>query len=158
MTRPRRPLAVRLRERLSPQENGCLLFNRADDTTGGYGKIYDAESNRQILAHRAAWQLENGPIPADLHVLHRCDTPLCCNVSHLFLGTNDDNIADKVQKGRVNNRARERTHCLKGHEYSEENTVVNKYGHRNCLTCYHEKNRRNNEKAALRRKSKRGTK
>jgi hypothetical protein len=35
-----------------------------------------------------------------MHVLHRCDVGLCCNPEHLFLGTNDDNHADKAAKDR----------------------------------------------------------
>ena len=36
-----------------------------------------------------------------LGVLHRCDTPLCVNPSHLFLGTNADNTHDAQAKGRL---------------------------------------------------------
>lgn len=39
--------------------------------------------------------------PGEQHVLHECDTPLCVRFSHLFLGSNDDNIADKTAKGRA---------------------------------------------------------
>lgn len=54
-----------------------------------------------VPTHRVAWELVNGPIPGGLHVLHRCDNRKCQNPAHLFLGTNSDNIADKVAKGRA---------------------------------------------------------
>lgn len=64
----------------------------------GYGQFYLDGAAR---SHRVAWQLTNGPIPDGLHVLHHCDNTRCCNVSRcLFLGTNEENIADKMAKGR----------------------------------------------------------
>ena len=51
--------------------------------------------------HRIAWEAYKGAIPRGLWVLHRCDVPSCCNPDHLFLGTNKDNVADKVRKGRA---------------------------------------------------------
>jgi hypothetical protein len=52
-------------------------------------------------AHRIAWILSHGNISDGLHVLHRCDNRKCVNPSHLFLGTNWDNIVDRMNKGRL---------------------------------------------------------
>jgi hypothetical protein len=59
-----------------------------------------------MLAHRAAWERANGPIPHGLKVLHRCDNPPCVNPEHLFLGTQVDNIKDCFQKGRISRASR----------------------------------------------------
>jgi hypothetical protein len=59
-----------------------------------------------VKAHRIAWELVHGPIPAGLYILHHCDNPACCNAfdtaHHLFLGTKTDNNRDMVAKGRAN--------------------------------------------------------
>ena len=54
----------------------------------------------QWLAHRLAWTLINGKIPKGLFVLHTCDNPPCVRPSHLFLGTQKDNVLDMETKGR----------------------------------------------------------
>ena len=56
--------------------------------------------NKIILAHRFVWILIYGNIPKNFCILHKCDNPSCCNPSHLFLGTNKDNVIDKVNKDR----------------------------------------------------------
>ena len=62
-------------------------------------------------AHRVAWTLFRGDIPAGLHVLHVCDVRPCCNPDHLFLGTHQDNMKDRKLKGRRNRpRRADRTH------------------------------------------------
>jgi len=61
---------------------------------------FQLKSYTNVYAHRFSWEYFNGPIPVGLQVLHKCDNPLCINPNHLFLGTNDDNVKDKVSKNR----------------------------------------------------------
>jgi hypothetical protein len=58
------------------------------------------EAKKYKLTHRLAWEMANGTIPAGMFVCHRCDTPACVRIEHLFLGTPQDNADDMVRKGR----------------------------------------------------------
>ncbi len=51
-------------------------------------------------AHRLSWLYTYWEEPGQLHVLHRCDNPPCCNPLHLFLGTELDNVRDAISKKR----------------------------------------------------------
>lgn len=66
--------------------------------TFGYGLL--RVDGRLQRAHRYSYERYNGPIPAGLFVLHRCDNPPCVNPNHLFLGTVQDNSDDMCRKGR----------------------------------------------------------
>jgi hypothetical protein len=94
------PLAERLRSRLDIPEDptACWEFTGCRNHSG-YGEL-TMRGYSTKLTHRLAYQLANGPIPAGLCVLHRCDNPPCCNPAHLFLGTRIDNNADMRAKGR----------------------------------------------------------
>jgi hypothetical protein len=65
-----------------------------------YGRF--ALAGRRVPAHRFAYEVAVGPIPEGLRVLHSCDNPPCCNPAHLSLGTDLDNMRDKIAKGRAN--------------------------------------------------------
>jgi hypothetical protein len=71
--------------------------------TGAVNNRYGAFNigrNHMARSHRVAWTLTHGAIPDGASVLHRCDTPLCVNPSHLFLGTQADNLSDMAAKQR----------------------------------------------------------
>jgi hypothetical protein len=106
----------------------CWKWQGARDS-GGYG-VY-----RGKRAHRVAWEMENGAIPEKKQVLHRCNNPWCVRVEHLYLGTDRDNANDRIAAGK------RKTHCIRGHELTEEN--VYRFGpekrYRQCRKCLREK-------------------
>lgn len=78
----------------------CWLWTAGTLKSGGYGGFVSHFFPSESRAHRVSWIIENGPIPDGLHVLHRCDNPPCVRPDHLFLGTNLDNIIDRMRKDR----------------------------------------------------------
>lgn len=74
----------------------CWLFRGHIDAIG-YGRFPAFGENK---AHRVSWVLHNGPIPEGMKVLHKCDVRNCVNPSHLFLGTQADNVMDMCAKNR----------------------------------------------------------
>lgn len=82
--------------------DGCWLWT-ACKFHDGYGCFIIRKKLHR--AHRLSFIIENGAIPqGDGHhgtcVCHRCDVRECVNPSHLFLGSHQENVTDKMNKGR----------------------------------------------------------
>ena len=114
-------------------EDECWIWKGAM-TSRKYGSFFYL--GKMQPSHRISWMLHNNQIiPKTMYVCHSCDTPLCVNPKHLFLGTQKDNIQDCVKKGRVQRYNLSKTHCKFGHPFDEKNTYIRKNGSRECRKC-----------------------
>lgn len=89
-----------------------------------------------VHAHRVSYLIHNGDIPDSMNVFRSCHDRGCLNPEHLELMSNREMAIRVVEKGR--NPWALKTHCLRGHEFTEENTrvrIVNGRPKRNCKAC-----------------------
>lgn len=94
----------RIASKVTVTETGCHEW-QASRLPSGYGRVGRGKSGYGCeLSHRAVWMLHHGPIAAGEVVRHKCDNPRCCNILHLELGTQADNLQDMRDRGRSNYR------------------------------------------------------
>lgn len=116
-----KPLLERLM-RLTTVTDTCWLWNGAK--YDGYGRIGPVPPAKGLLlVHRVTYEAHVGPIPEGLQLDHLCRVRHCCNPAHLESVTHQENI-----------RRAMRAHCIRGHEFTPENTYEYRGG-RLCRTC-----------------------
>lgn len=102
-------------------------------TNGGYGVIWKGE--QQFRTHRLAYELFIGPIPKGLELDHLCSNPPCLRPEHLEAVTHKENCLRGVSPPAENAR---KTHCKRGHLFSDSNTYIVPRGGRECRICKRE--------------------
>ena len=93
----KRPLLIRFTEKYVVDNSGCWLWTGAK-TGNGYGVIWI--NGEYVAAHRASYAIHIHSIGNGGQVCHKCDTPLCVNPDHLYLGSHQDNMNDRNRRHR----------------------------------------------------------
>lgn len=138
------PVKERL-DRLSIRDPncGCWIWTGCIDKCG-YGKF---NVGKESLAHRASYKEYVGPIPDDCEIDHKCKVRCCINPQHLQAISHAENV--KLADHKTGHRNTKKTHCIRGHEFSDENTFIevwNGIRMRKCKVCTRAKNARANAK------------
>lgn len=105
--------------------------------------------------HKQPWKVDRlvalsflGENPTNADVLHHDDDPENNHVSNLRYGNDADNARDRRRNGNDHNANKVR--CIHGHDYTPENTyIVKATGHRSCLSCRRDAERRRNRRSAV---------
>jgi Spy/CpxP family protein refolding chaperone len=118
----------RYRKRISVDSNGCWIWTGAKHRRG-YGMVNICR--KVMTVHSFLFELLVGPVPDGMQLHHKCEVPQCCNPDHL-----------QIVNALDHRRAHWRTHCLRGHELTADNTILGRNGLRQCRKCRDAANRK----------------
>lgn len=134
---------AKLKSRCIISESGCWELqgfrrhSRAWEGGSGYGEM--AYRGKTWRAHRLAYHLTKGQIPAGHVVRHTCNNQCCCNPEHVVSGTQKENIADCIKAGNQQFHPSHYTHCKRGHPFKEHGratkSMTGERRWRACVVC-----------------------
>ncbi len=156
------------------QDDGCWRFI---ERIGNHGYGVLLVNDKYFLAHRLSYLIFNGPIPKGKIIDHKCHDPhkcvggstcphrRCVNPSHLEISTHKDNTSKErscralmlhtewqLRGLKAYQEIRKSSnHCIRGHEFTPENTRITKRGQKGCKKC--EKIRHEIRRGPLKRSS-----
>ena len=141
---PKRNLSDRFWEKVEiGRANNCWPW-RAHLHEFGYGLInIDGVPRR---AHRVAYELEVGPVPKNHDLHHLCENRRCVNPKHL------EPLSRSAHMAQTPAWIGNKTHCSKGHEYTNQNTIWKQGKYRRCRTCWNEAEKLRRRKVRARKK------
>lgn len=120
----------RLMEKVVVAESGCWEW-QGHVNNRGYGMI-SVPGGSPALVHRVSYEEDSGPIQAGLVIDHLCRNTRCVNPAHLEAVTQRENILRGTSPAA---KQVAQTHCIHGHEFTEDNTYAIPTGGRMCRTC-----------------------
>jgi hypothetical protein len=133
-SQPIDPVTRVLRRVSVDERTGCWVFGGSGPS--GYGQVEVQRGTdgrrRTVLTHVLLWLTHHGPIEGGLELDHLCRNRKCCNPDHLELVSSRENTMRG--NSHVADRARQ-THCLRGHEFNDDNSYRNGKGQRVCRVC-----------------------
>lgn len=122
-----------LADKIAIDEHGCWNW------TGGLQKDGYGICKRfgQSLAHRAVYFMMTGTISNELEIDHLCRNRKCVNPLHMQQVTHQQNISRSIYF-RERHRNGRKTHCIRGHEFNDQNSFIENYKGkimRKCRVC-----------------------
>lgn len=139
----------RIMSRTRRDAEGCLVWTGALNNSGyGSFSLGPRHSRRWIMVHRYLYERMVGPIPSGRDLDHFvCSKRECVDWTHVRPVTRREN---NLRGNGIAAIHASRTHCPRGHEYDEANTIVEADGSRGCRTCTYERNRARKAQARTR--------
>jgi len=120
---------TRFEKQISPSPGGCWVWTGGTNRAKAPYGVINLQGRRSVYVHRWSYEYHRAAIPEGLEIDHLCHNTLCANPWHLEPVTRQINAARTL--------AALKTHCIRGHEFTPENTIRLRRGNgrRQCRAC-----------------------